>query len=192
MKHNLVLLVAPSSSGKDSIAQLIKERLGYKFIISTTCRPVRPNESEGNPYHFVTYNEFKEMIARDEFIEHRTYYTKLPNGQDDIWYYGIHKNDIDLDKYNYVGIVDLDGLKDLKMFYNDNIISFFIDVDEETRKQRCIQRGDYNEYEWTRRAADDNDKFAHWLVSEEVDYIVPNYNLQDCVDTIIAMIGRRK
>jgi guanylate kinase len=190
--NNLIILVGESCAGKDSIASILKERLGLNFIVSTTSRPIRPNESEGNPYHFVTYNQFKDMIANDEFIEYRTYYTKLSDGSDDIWFYGIHKNDIDLNNHIYVGVVDLQGLKDLKKYYNDNIISFYIDVDEETRKQRCIKRGDYNEYEWTRRAIDNAEKFAYSIVSSEVDYIVPNYDLQDCVDSIVTMIGRCK
>lgn len=190
MNNNLVVLVGESCAGKDSLAAILKEKLNYNFIISHTSRPIRPNESEGNPYYFVTYDEFNKMANNNEFIEYRTYYTKTKDNKDDVWMYGIHKNSIDLDNNNYVSIVDLQGLKDLKNFFNDNIISFYINVDEETRKKRCIQRGDYNEFEWTRRAIDDNDKFAYSQVASEVDYIVPNYDLKTCVDIILTMIGR--
>jgi guanylate kinase len=188
--NNLVVLVGESCAGKDSLAAILKERLGYSFIISHTSRPIRQNESEGNPYYFVTYDEFNKMADNNEFIEYRTYFTKTKDNQDDIWMYGIHKNSIDLENNNYISIVDLQGLKDLNRFFNDNIISFYINVDEETRKQRCIKRGDYNEFEWTRRAIDDNDKFNYGLVSKVVDYVVPNYDLQTCVDIITETIYR--
>jgi guanylate kinase len=58
---------------------------------------MRPSESQGNPYHFISKKQFEDIIAKDEFIECRKYNT-LINGTQDIWYYGIHKDSINLTK----------------------------------------------------------------------------------------------
>ena len=45
------------------------------------------------------------------------------------------------------------------------MISFFIEVDELTRKQRCIGRSDFDETEWARRCLDDEEKFTFDIVN---------------------------
>ena len=56
-----ICLVGKSCSGKDTIArELVK--LGYERILTYTTRPQRPSELDGVDYHFITENEFKDMI----------------------------------------------------------------------------------------------------------------------------------
>ena len=62
MKENtIVVLCGKSSSGKDTLASYFKTQ-GYKFIISHTTRPMRENESEENPYYFISDKDFKESF----------------------------------------------------------------------------------------------------------------------------------
>ena len=69
-----ICLVGKSCSGKDTIArELVK--LGYERILTYTTRPARSNELDGVDYHFVTENEFKDMIKNKEFLEWRSYQT---------------------------------------------------------------------------------------------------------------------
>ena len=57
-KSNIILaLVGFSSAGKDTLAKFMSEKLGYDFVVSHTTRPMRPGESEGNPYYFINDNE---------------------------------------------------------------------------------------------------------------------------------------
>jgi guanylate kinase len=60
MKENtIIVLCGKSSSGKDTLASYFKTQ-GFKFVISHTTRPIRENESEGNPYYFISDKDFKE------------------------------------------------------------------------------------------------------------------------------------
>jgi len=187
MQNKIVVICGFSSSGKDLISKYIANNYNYSEIISYTSRPIRPNESENNPYHFITREQFEEKLFNNEFIECRTYNT-LVNNISDIWYYGLHKDSFDLSKRNYIVVLDISGLMQLKKYYRDNIISFFINVDEQTRKQRCINREDFNEVEWNRRYLDDKEKFTEEVINREVDYIVDNYDFDKCVGEIINVI----
>ena len=188
IQNKIIVICAFSSAGKDSITKYIADNYNYKMIISHTSRPMRINESEGNPYHFITRQQFEKMLSKNEFIECRTYNT-LVNNISDVWYYGLHKDSFDLSKHNYIVVLDVMGLIQLKKYYMDNIISFFINVDEQTRKQRCINRKDFDEVEWNRRYLDDKEKFTQEVINKEVDYIVENYNFDECVNEIINIIG---
>ena len=93
MKENqIIVLCGKSSSGKDTLASYFKSQ-GYKFVISHTSRPMRENESEGNPYYFISDKKFKEMLEQNEFIEYREYDT-LVGGIPQKWYYGVHQSQI--------------------------------------------------------------------------------------------------
>jgi guanylate kinase len=148
---------------------------------------MRPGESEGNPYHFITRHEFEDMIAKNEFIECRKYNT-LVNNVPDTWYYGVHKNSIDIKNNSYVVVLDLLGLMEFNKYFKDNVTSFFIDVDEPTRKQRCLNRHDFDEAEWNRRYKDDVEQFPYDVVYQEVSHIVKNYDFEKCIDQITNII----
>lgn len=188
MQNKIIVICGFSSAGKDTITKYISDNYNYKMVISHTSRPMRPNESEGNLYHFVTRQQFEKILSDNKFIECRTYNT-LVNNIPDIWYYGVHKDSINLSKNSYIVVVDMSGLIKLKEYFKDNIISFFINVDEITRKQRCIDRGDFNEVEWNRRTEDDERSFPEEFIEKEVDYAVDNYDFNKCIKEIINIIG---
>ncbi len=80
IKRGAVLVLSgPSGAGKSSLISKIIDDIGdCYFSISTTTRPMRPGEKEGVDYHFVSQEEFKAGIERDEFLEyalvHGNYY----------------------------------------------------------------------------------------------------------------------
>ena len=67
----LYIISAPSGAGKTSLVNaLIEETDLIEVSVSYTTRGKRPGEREGVNYHFVTPDQFKQMIADDRFIEH--------------------------------------------------------------------------------------------------------------------------
>ena len=126
MKENqIIVLCGKSSSGKDTLASYFKSQ-GYKFVISHTSRPMRENESEGNPYYFISDKKFKEMLEHNEFIEYREYNT-LVEGIPQKWFYGVHQSEIE-DLYKYVLVVDLQGLSEIKSKFGNRVKAFYLDV----------------------------------------------------------------
>ena len=69
-RGNLIILSAPSGSGKTSLAERVVRNLGnIRFSVSHTTRDRREGERHGHEYFFVSVPEFKKMLAGSEFLE---------------------------------------------------------------------------------------------------------------------------
>ncbi len=72
-KTNVALLLAPSSTGRNTIIEELIKKGTYYFIVSDTTRKPRINngipEKNGREYWFRTEEEMLEEIQRGDFIE---------------------------------------------------------------------------------------------------------------------------
>ncbi len=85
-KPLLLVISGPSGAGKDTVISKIKElKAPLDFIVTVTTRPRRPEEKNGIDYHFVSKEEFKKMIVKDELLEHANVYGN---------WYGVPKNPV--------------------------------------------------------------------------------------------------
>src|SRR5258706_16453307 len=66
----LFVLSSPSGAGKSTIARkLLADEPDLGMSVSATTRPMRPGEGDGVDYHFVTVEQFRDMVANHEFLE---------------------------------------------------------------------------------------------------------------------------
>ncbi|WP_414157750.1 guanylate kinase [Pseudomonas sp. BNK-15] len=74
MNHSsgtLYIVSAPSGAGKTSLVNaLIKDDKRVSVSVSHTTRGKRPGEEHGINYHFVSHDEFKALIDKNDFLEH--------------------------------------------------------------------------------------------------------------------------
>ena len=124
MKGKIIILSAPSGTGKSSIIRfLMKERPDLKlhFAISATSRPPRPGEQHAREYYFLTNEEFRAKIDRDEFVEWEEVY----EGR----YYGTLKSEVEriVDAGDTL-IMDIDvkGSLNIKKQFGDDALAIFI------------------------------------------------------------------
>ena len=69
-KGKLVILSAPSGTGKTSICkELLKRNKKWKFSISATTREKRSDEIDGSDYYFMTLKQFEHKESFGEFLE---------------------------------------------------------------------------------------------------------------------------
>jgi len=187
-KNIIVAILSKSAAGKDTIARYLSSQ-GFKYVVSTTSRPMRSNETNHEDYHFVTYDEFVKKLNNHEFIEYRNYNT-IQENKNVTWHYGIESNEIDLTKQSHVCVVDIVGLKDLERHFGNKILSIYLDVDEKSRRTRAIARDrNFEEAEWIRRNADDDIKFEK--IGDNAT-MVKNYNLDECIEEILLEIENYK
>ena len=192
-------LMGKSATGKDSIFRIISNNMHkLKKIVPYTTRPVREGETEGVEYHFVTNNEFNQMLLNKQVIESRTYHTV--HG---IWIYFTSSVNIDLEHHDYITINTLEGYNDLRKYYgSDVIIPIYIQVmDDGARLQRALDRKkkqDNPKYsELCRRfLADQEDFNEEKLNSFEIRKRFDNDDLMTCVleveNEILEKIGKEK
>jgi guanylate kinase len=66
---NIVIISGPSGAGEDSIIDGLSRYTHVNRVITTTTREMRPGESEGHPYYYISKEAFEKKIAAGEFIE---------------------------------------------------------------------------------------------------------------------------
>ncbi len=74
LSGHLVLLMAPSGSGKSVLIKHLRENLsGVVFSVSCTTRSPRYGEKNGEVYYFLSRTEFEKKIENNEFLEWAEY-----------------------------------------------------------------------------------------------------------------------
>jgi len=79
MSGKLVVICAPSGTGKSTLIERLKKEIpDLEWSISCTTRPIRTGEVHGREYFFITKEEFESQIKENNFIEwakvHSNYY----------------------------------------------------------------------------------------------------------------------
>ena len=126
----MIVLAGASASGKTEVAKMLAKKYGIVKAITTTTRDLRFGEINGKDYFFVSKEEFEKMIEDGRFVEFTHYNGNL---------YGSTKDQISVNK---CVVVDPVGLKAYIDLNDKNIVTFFLNSTEETRRQRMITRGD--------------------------------------------------
>jgi guanylate kinase len=135
----LIIVSAPSGSGKSTIINWLMqhEELHLAFSVSCTSRAPRGNERDGVEYFFLSVDEFKERIERDEFLE----YEEVYEGR----FYGTLKSQVErqlADGQNVVFDVDVKGGCSLKKYFGDRALAIFIQPPSvEELRRRLEKRG---------------------------------------------------
>ena len=124
MRGKLIIVSAPSGSGKSTIVQWLMQEhpeLRLYFSVSCTSRPPRGTEQDGVEYFFLTPEEFRARIDRDEFLEYEEVYENR--------FYGTLKQQVERQReegQNVVFDVDVKGGINIKKHYGDEALSLFI------------------------------------------------------------------
>lgn len=149
MDGKLIIFSAPSGSGKTTIVRhLLAENTNLGFSISACTRDRRGrSEQNGKDYYFLTPEEFKAKIDRNEFVEWEEVYVGA--------FYGTLKSEIErlwASGKHVLFDVDVQGGLKLKKYYGDKALAVFVRVpDEETLRQRLIGRGTETEDSLSKR-----------------------------------------
>ena len=173
--NKIFVLCGFSASGKDTLLNMVSNRLSIPFAVSHTSRPQRNEEVEGRDYHFVSRDDFQSLIENNEMLEYRTYNTLVGNVPD-IWYHGLSKSSIP--NTECICVLDTVGVKELKRIYGDRVVSIFVNCSEPIRRARAMARGNFDIVEWKRRLEDDKVIFSQ-LDFEEFDFIIDNSRMPE-------------
>ena len=169
----IYILLGKSAAGKDTLLRLMQQTGQFKPIVSTTSRPIRENEIPDVDYHFVSKQEFLNMIDNHKLIEYRKYDT-LVGGNPDTWYYGTSRDAVNTKgKENYVAVLDPSGAKTFKeKLGEDACTTIYLTASKKIRTERARKRGSFDETEWNRRLEDDEIRFRD--MEYQADIVIDN------------------
>ncbi|MEA4965699.1 MAG: guanylate kinase [Oscillospiraceae bacterium] len=73
-KGQLIVISGPSGVGKSTVIRRVMERHPLlRFSVSATTRDIRPGETDGVNYYFVSRERFQTMADGNELLEHAEY-----------------------------------------------------------------------------------------------------------------------
>lgn len=181
-----IIFSAPSGSGKSTIVQwLMTEHpeLKLAFSISATSRPPRGTEQHGVEYFFLSPEEFRSRIARNEFLEYEEVYQDR--------FYGTLKEQVEnqlMSGQNVVFDVDVKGGCNIKSYYGQRALSVFIQppsVDE--LRRRLLNRGTDSMEQIEQRV----DKAEYEMsFAPQFDSIVTNDNLDQAKEQTLDLLRK--
>ncbi|MBD3360951.1 guanylate kinase [Candidatus Peregrinibacteria bacterium] len=181
----LFLIVGPSGSGKGTVINRFKKKYpGFVYPVSYTTRKPRKNEVDGEVYHFVSKEKFKEMIRNDELLEYAIVHSDN--------YYGTSKKGI-LEPLIKGAVVmrevDIQGFHSIKdLIPNENLVSIFVKVSGlDDLKRRILKRGKMTEEELDQRMKSALEEIVQ---ADQCDYQVENKwnKIDECVRNIEEIV----
>jgi len=179
----IVVISGPSGVGKDvMIDRMIEsDRIGFHFTVTATTRDPRPGEKDGINHHFVTVDDFVNLIANDDLLEWAQVYGN---------YYGVPKKQVRdaLTAGNHVILrVDVQGAKRLSEIIPEALLIFIIPPSLDVLKSHLEKRGVDLEVEMTKRLAAANEEISQ---AHLFDFTVTNEEgcLDDTVNEVVEII----
>lgn len=180
-EYKIIALFGKSGAGKDTLLKelCLKEELNLNKIIRCTTREPRENESEGNPYHFITPAAFLEEVMNFNMLEANEF---------NKWFYGTNIADLKKDLVN-IGAFDVDAVSNLMEDNRLEVIPIYIQTSDKIRLIRQLNREtNPNCTEICRRYLSDTEDY------EDIDFnylsINGDNNLDNCIQDLANIIKR--
>lgn len=187
----LIYIMGKSSSGKDTIYNILKQKFNYNTYVMYTTRPMREEEIDGVTYNFITQEEMKEYINGDKenkVIESRTYQTVYGP-----WTYATISDEQFESKNDMLMLGTLESYVQVRNYFDKNknlrIVPIYIEVDDNIRLKRAIEREEKQKepkyLELCRRfIADSKDFSEENLAKANITKRFKNIELDKCVEEI--------
>jgi len=182
---NLFIISGPSGVGEDSVIDGLTKIFPIERVRTTTTREPREGESQGNPYHFISHEEFRNKIALGEMVEYAQEYNDN--------YYGVTREEIErVASSGRIGLwkIEWKGVVTAKKLF-PHIIAIFLTVSNLSILEDRIRRRHQGVTESYLKERMDYTK--EWMKHTDIyDYTVYNEEnkLQDAIEEIAVIIRK--
>ena len=183
-RGNLFILSAPSGAGKSSLINaLLKKHADMKVSVSHTTRAPRPGEENGVHYHFASTDEFKALIAKDDFFEWAQVFDN---------YYGTSKQAIESQLDAGIDVfldIDWQGAQQVRKIMPSVQTIFILPPSKEELEQRLNNRGQDSAEVIASRMAKAQSETSHY---NEYDFVIVNDDFESALaDIEIIVMAQR-
>ena len=179
-KGRLIVISGPSGVGKGTVVKALMARdEKLKLSVSATTREIRPGETHGVHYYFISHGEFEKMIEENRFLEHAQYVGNR---------YGTPEEPVDRmleEGYDVILEIEVQGGLQVMERRPDAISVFIAAPSFEALAGRLRGRGDTDEEKVLLRLQQAR---MEYLVAPRYQYIVVNDQLEDAVSDLQAIL----
>lgn len=174
------IISAPSGSGKSTLVNQLLHRVpDLDFSISYTTRAPRGKEQNGKQYHFVSREEFEQMIRADEFLEHADVFGNYYGTARRFFHEARQKgHDLLLD-------IDVQGAQQIKKKLPDAVSIFVLPPNRNILEQRLRERGEDAEQVIQRRLVTASREIENY---DKYNYILINDVLEESIESLESIV----
>jgi guanylate kinase len=178
-KGRLYILSAPSGAGKTSLVAALLEKLTkLEVSVSHTTRTPRPGEKDGVNYHFVSKEEFQQLVANGAFFESAEVFGN---------YYGTSQQAVEERMAAGVDVIleiDWQGAQQVRQKMPDAISVFILPPSQDALRERLNSRGQDSEAIIEGRMQQAISEMSHY---PEYDYLLVNDDFQKALNELAAI-----
>jgi guanylate kinase len=178
----LIVVSGPSGVGKSTVLRALRSGLDYGFSVSATTRDPRPSEVDGIHYHFVSRDQFHQMIEDNALVEWAEYGGHL---------YGTPVESVRRAREaSQVVILDieLEGAKQVRAAFPDADLIWIAPPSFDELERRLRQRGDTDEVAIARRLERARRDMA--VAPSLFDHVVVNGDIDDAVQALLDIASQ--
>lgn len=183
-KGMLLVISGPSGTGKGTlIKRLMEEDPTLVFSVSATTRAPRPGEIDGVHYHFVSNEQYDQLVADGAFVEYANVHGNRYGTLRSEVYQRLERGE------NVVLDIDVQGALNVIAHEKEKVSIFILPPSMKVLRERLTGRGTETEVAVECRLHN-----AIWEISQKdkYEYQVINDDLEDCVRKLQAIIAAQK
>lgn len=184
MIGTLFIFSAPSGAGKTSLVKALLQQTSHIGIsVSHTTRAPRPGEVDGQDYHFVSVEQFRDMISASAFLEHAQVFDNF-YGTSQAWV----EQELAAGR-DVILEIDWQGAQQVRRLMTDAVSVFIVPPSITALEQRLTGRGQDDAETIARRMRDAQSEMSHY---GEYDYLIVNDDFDNALAELRSVVVARR
>jgi guanylate kinase len=182
-KGLLIVVSAPSGCGKGTLLSRVLEDDSYYYSVSATTRSPREGETDGVSYHFLSRQEFEQLINSGGMLEYAQYCGN---------YYGTPRREVEKkleEGKNVILEIEVQGAMQIKERCPEGVFIFILPPSVSELEKRLKNRGTEPDEVIAKRVAEAAGEIAQ---AHKYDYVVVNDDIDKAVDDFKKIIAAEK
>ncbi len=176
----LFIISAPSGAGKTSlVSELLNKMDNIKASVSHTTRASRPGEVDGINYHFVSQQQFVDMLEQDAFLEHAEVFGNF-YGTSQQWVADSLASGEDV-----ILEIDWQGAAQVRQLFPDSTSIFILPPSKQALRERLHNRAQDDAEVIEKRIAAATEEMSHYI---EADFVVVNDQFDLALGQLMAIV----
>lgn len=184
MSGSMFVISGPSGVGKSTVLkEVLRERPDLHFSVSATTRPIRPSETDGVNYYFVSKEKFQSMIADDALLEYAEYVGN---------YYGTPIAPLDKAIANDQDVlldIEVQGAMNARRLRPECVLIFLAAPSFQVLENRLRNRGDTAPELVEKRLQQARREYSK---APLYDYVVVNDSIEHAAQEILSILAAEK
>jgi len=177
----LFTISAPSGAGKTSLLKALREKYLSSIAVSVShsTRSIRPGETDGLDYYFVSQQQFEQMVGEDAFLEHARVFDN---------YYGTARAPVEklLSSGKHVILeIDWQGARQVKKKMPETVCIYILPPSHEVLEQRLLDRATDDKKTIAKRMLEADKEMSHY---GDAEYLVINEDFKKALHELECII----